>query len=338
MKHFPFPSIEQFRTVIKYVNDRVDHHHVAKKPKLLFSGTVKLHGTNASVVLRDGEVYAQSRSNVITPENDNAGFAAFVAANKAQFQALGQAYAKQDLVLYGEWCGKGIQKGVAISQVEKRFVLFAICLLKDDEKDTWAKPSQLVSFYGRHQELFSEQITCIYQFPIWQVEVDFANPAAIQNTLVELTIAVEQECPVGKKLGVIGVGEGIVWVCEDSKDLPFSTSDLIFKVKGEKHSDTKTKTLAPVDVEKIAKLTDLANMVCTDHRLEKGFDQLKLDHPGVDVLDMSMIPHFLKWVGQDILKEESDTIAENGFEPREVTKVVNGLARVWFKGQVDGSI
>ena len=69
-----FPSIEQFRTVIKYVNK-----YLPGVTTLKYKGTVKLHGTNAAIgVLKDGTVYFQSRNSIITPENDNAGFATFM--------------------------------------------------------------------------------------------------------------------------------------------------------------------------------------------------------------------------------------------------------------------
>ena len=38
---------------------------------------------------------------------------------------------KYGLVLYMELCGKGIQKNVAVSELEKMFILFEYCLLID---------------------------------------------------------------------------------------------------------------------------------------------------------------------------------------------------------------
>ena len=80
--------------------------------------TEKIDGTNASVhVLEDGTVLAGSRTRYITPENDNAGFARFVAEREEQFRALlgpGQHF--------GEWYGNGIQRGYGLP--EKRFALF----------------------------------------------------------------------------------------------------------------------------------------------------------------------------------------------------------------------
>ena len=91
-KHISFPSIEQFRNVVKQVRDRAKFYQVPV-PTITFTGTVKLHGTNAAVCQyvdpkSDVPTWVQSRSNVITPENDNAGFASFVKANQAAIDEL----------------------------------------------------------------------------------------------------------------------------------------------------------------------------------------------------------------------------------------------------------
>jgi hypothetical protein len=79
--------------------------------------TEKIDGTNACVVVdEDGNVSAQSRSRVIVPGNDNFGFAGWVFENAPQLKLLGPGYH------FGEWWGKGIQRGYGLE--EKRFSLF----------------------------------------------------------------------------------------------------------------------------------------------------------------------------------------------------------------------
>lgn len=80
--------------------------------------TEKYDGTNACVLVNDGVVIgAQSRTRIITPENDNYGFAAWVEANKDELAKLGDGYH------YGEWYGEGIQKNPH-QKVGKHFALF----------------------------------------------------------------------------------------------------------------------------------------------------------------------------------------------------------------------
>jgi len=71
--------------------------------------TEKIDGTNACIIIENGEIAAQSRTKLITPEKDNHGFARFVSENKeALIELLGEGRH------YGEWWGKGIQRGYDI--------------------------------------------------------------------------------------------------------------------------------------------------------------------------------------------------------------------------------
>lgn len=94
--------------------------------------TEKIDGTNAAIGIRklapltvDGiavttpeyQVYAQSRTRIITPDSDNFGFAAWVERNKeVLIQTLGEG------LHFGEWWGVGIQRGYGLT--ERRFSLF----------------------------------------------------------------------------------------------------------------------------------------------------------------------------------------------------------------------
>lgn len=80
--------------------------------------TQKMDGTNACVIIEDGEVVGvQSRNRLIRVGDDNMGFAAFVEAHKEELKALGNGYH------YGEWAGPGIQKNPH-NLTEKVFFLF----------------------------------------------------------------------------------------------------------------------------------------------------------------------------------------------------------------------
>lgn len=83
--------------------------------------TEKLDGTNACVIItQDGQIGAQSRGGLITPENDNYGFAKWVQTNREELLTLGQGHH------FGEWWGSGIQKryGGSGNPFPKTFSLF----------------------------------------------------------------------------------------------------------------------------------------------------------------------------------------------------------------------
>jgi hypothetical protein len=81
--------------------------------------TEKIDGTNACVIVSEdlGGVYAQSRTRLITPGDDNFGFARWVQEHEDELAiGLGPGYH------YGEWYGAGIQRGYGLDH--KRFALF----------------------------------------------------------------------------------------------------------------------------------------------------------------------------------------------------------------------
>lgn len=334
--HYSFPSIEQLRHTVKHVRDRSNFHTIPC-PTLVFHGTVKLHGTNAGIVrdLATNETWAQSRERLIVPGDDNAGFARFVQDNSTVINALFETAVKvfgkhcfwpgDKLAIYGEWCGQGIMKGVAINQLPKMFVVFGVKVIRDDHSQ-WFTPEEIKRTVNETPNVVETRIFCIENFPTFDIAIDFNDPSAAQAKLIELTTAVENECPVAKQFGVSGIGEGIVWNCYKAIGVPFRLDDLTFKVKGEKHSDTKVKTLAAVDLEKVASINAFVDLVITDHRLEKMVELTKAEGP----LEMKSIPIFLGHVGRDVIKEESDTLDASGLDRKEVMGAVNRRARDWF--------
>jgi RNA ligase len=86
---------------------------VEETPTITSRAKVKLDGTNGGVqIFADGRVAAQSRTQIITPESDNLGFATWVSQNIDYFTQLASP---EHATLFGEWCGQGIQKRTAIS-------------------------------------------------------------------------------------------------------------------------------------------------------------------------------------------------------------------------------
>lgn len=314
-----FPSIEQFRSVIRVVKTQHDYQgkdengeaiyqHLSNYPTLKFKGTVKLHGTNASVVrYKDGRTEYQSRERVLSLEQDNATFMMSMMPKNLDFLFSDIEFSDYCAV-YGEWCGGNIQKGVAINGLPKMFVIFGI---KVD--DSWI---ELPSWkYDNENGIYN-----ILQFTTYDVEIDFNNPELIQNKLIEDTLSVEDECPVGKFFGVSGIGEGIVYKCT-------TNPDLIFKSKGEKHSVSKVKTLNAVDVEALAGIQEFVDSVVTENRLEQGINYLK--EMGVEVIPKNT-GEFLSWIVRDVLKEETDTIVANQFDMKKVKNAIVTKARIYF--------
>lgn len=323
-----FPSIDQFRQTIREVKTNHDYKgkaeddspiylHDSPYPTIEFTGTVKLHGTNASIVrYKDGRIEYQSRERVLSLTQDNAGFMLAMMNKDLNFLFDGIEF-DDYIVVFGEWCGQGIQKGVAISELPKMFVIFAYQV--DGE---WI---QVRERFDNDQKIYH-----IDQFASFSLNIDFNNPELSQNELIQLTERVEGECPVGAYFGVEhGVGEGIVWKANHNNH------HYKFKVKGEKHSISKVKTLASVDVEMISSINEFVDSALTEQRLEQGITWLKENQKEVN---QKSTGDYLRWVVNDVIKEESDTIVENQLDPKKINSAISAKARVWFFSYLDREV
>lgn len=104
--------------------------------------TEKIDGTNACAVFDESaRLWCQSRNRIITPDDDNYGFARWAYDNaSALFDTLGPGRH------YGEWWGQGIQRGYGLT--EKRFSLFNVHrwtgIFNNEEAAGWPKGLSVV--------------------------------------------------------------------------------------------------------------------------------------------------------------------------------------------------
>ena len=201
-----YSSIEQLRSVVREVKSNHDfqgkdengdaiYNHSSPYPTLKFEGTVKVHGTNASIIRTvEGEKIFQSRNRVLSLDKDNAQFMISMMGKNLDF-LFSFFPPGLEVILYGEWCGDNIQKGVAITGLPKMFIIFDVMV--DGELVEMPKGLQ-----NNEQNIYN-----ILQFQTYEVDINFNTPELVQNKLIEDTLAVEKECPVGKFFGVSGIGE-----------------------------------------------------------------------------------------------------------------------------------
>lgn len=315
-----FESVGQFRNFIKTMQ-----YLGLRKSNLI--GTVKIHGTNSSVGLdlKDNSLFCQSRNRVLSLDDDNYDFVKYIEDNKSEFLKIFNEIKNKNntenydsIIIYGEWAGKGIQNKVAVSELDRFFAPFSIRGINKDTidiLDVKLEINESIRFYP------------IETFGIYNVELDLDNVHLAQQEIKNITIAIENECPVGKYFGISGIGEGVVFTDE--------TRTYSFKSKGEKHSVSKVKTIANVDVEKIKKIQDFIDYAVTENRLNQGIEYLKEMNKE---LDISSIGDFLRWLANDILKEEQDVITENGLDNdlKSIMKSTSNKGRKWFMDKING--
>ncbi len=310
-----------------------------------FRGTVKLHGSNASVVCLPEGLQPQSRNRTLELGTDNLGFAGFVldpsraAAIRTLEGELRAAIgitelgADRPLVLFGEWIGPGVQKRVGICDLPARqWVLFAVATL--DEGAEHKRWFPLPEFGERYAE---QGIYSVADAPSWTVSLDFGDRAALElgaDAIEELTNRVDGRCPWAARFGIEGVGEGIVWTPQGAH---FGDSDLLFKSKGKQHQITRRdpgskRKAAALDPEQLANVEVFVIFAVTEARLEQGFEVLA--EAGLSV-EMRNLGAYLKWLGNDVRRECAAELEVNGLEWGQVSRAVTNAGKSCFRKRLE---
>lgn len=341
-----FPSVEQFRNIVANINRSYNfvgldengdaiYDETKVKPTLKWISTTKCHGTNFSVVFNEIDgLWAQSREHTINPIHDNAGSAFFAHANDEIFKSLIRKLATtynidltlNNIVLYMEWCGKGIQKGVGIANLDKSAFIFPHAKVapispSENEVNYWIPT--IVD--GENISSKEHRIYNIMDFKTQSIDIDFNNPQLYQNKIIEMTLEVENECPVAKAFGYDNtVGEGLVFHHLTNNGVLY-----LWKSKGEKHSNSKVKTLKTVDDVKLNRVISVVNQVCSPSRFDQMLTQsCNLMNGGM--VERKYLGDFIRLVINDVIKEESDVIAEAGLEPKDLNSKISEVARRFF--------
>jgi hypothetical protein len=342
MTFMAWPEIEAFHNVRKFIRVDPGEWYLAKEQ---LSGTstveyrckVKLHGTNAAVQVPldhfTQPIVCQSRESIITPEKDNAGFARWVDSNKAAWRIA------NGWIIYGEWCGPGIQKNVAVAEVSKKF--FAVFAARPlGESDTIVVEPERLAF-------LVQGIPDVYVLPWYSRPVAHGSDTSVaakldinwrqtDEDLTKSTVAINdwvlavEACDpwVEATFGNKGTGEGLVFYPVSEPHQGWETfQNLVFKAKGEAHKNIKTAAPAQVNAEVAASVDAFAELVLTQARLEQGARTVALT-PGS--YDQQQTGKFVSWVLADVEKETQDELAASNLTMKQVTKPLMTVARKWY--------
>lgn len=329
-----FPSIESFhnlrRTLSRYA-------YFTPTEDVVYRAKVKLHGTNSGItVLSDGRVVPQSRNRVISIGDDNMGFAQFVDETKEFWKTF--ANPEKPVVIYGEWCGKGIMKNAAIADIDKQvYAIFAIQVGRTDDEDAsvYIDPEQLRNIVLDQGNAPSN----VYVLPWYgeEVVVNFSNIESMEKAVERFNTMVEEveKCDpwVEKTFGVKGTGEGLVFypvsfgkVVEREQ-----WSRFMFKAKGEKHKVVKQKKPVQVDPEVANTISEFVENVVTENRLEQMARELGR---GELLFEHRMIGPFIGLVCKDVQKETAAELEAAGLDWKQVNKQVSHKAREWYLNKI----
>lgn len=331
-----FTDIEAFRHVVKNVRHWTAKHN-KPLPVISYKGTVKLHGTNAGVRVTHAKVQPQGRNRILDIGSDNFGFAAYCHNKHDTFTAMAEKVLNKslskgdDITFFGEWCGSNIQKNVAVAELPKHFVIFSGYNGATEEYFDVDRISELFNS-EETKKLNDLSIYFINQAEHYSIDVDFSEPEQSVQALEELTLAVEKKCPWAALLGAEGVGEGIVW-CPTDKEL-FKHTDLWFKTKGLEHKRTNARTGSKLETDPVtaASIKEFVEAVLPKWRLEQGVSQLEQD--GLEIIPQNT-GIYLKWICQDVLKEEADVLCANNLSWKDVQGAVCKTARQYYLTEIE---
>lgn len=352
-KYIPFPSIDRFDTLYSTISRRFSYigkdlngdpmyDYNNPKPTLDFKGTVKLHGTNAGVSFYKGSIWAQSRTRVIKIVDslldieDNYNFGSFVQDKKDIFLSLftqvKNAYSISDdsvISIYGEWAGKGILGSTAISNLERSLYIFGL-RVTDVDQDFSDPRSQDVGWLSPEyiQEIPDHRIYNISNKNVHTVSINFNSPSEALKEIEQKVDEVATKCPIAAGLGVEGAGEGIVYSCI------YKGSLYLFKAKSPKFAETKTKTAVPICYEKVESQREFADKVVTQARVEHAIVEVFGSSP----LDRNKTGDIIRWILQDIAKEEQGILQESGLTLKECSSAIACKTKALFFGLIESSI
>jgi len=322
-------SIEQLHAVRFALQAR--HDDTSEPwPRVTYRAKVKVDGTNAAIHALPSGFVAQSRTRLLSLADDNYGFAAWAHTHHAWSCELGARLGRA--VVFGEWCGRGIQKRSAISRIDRAiFAVFAI-QLGDPTRDTArlvVEPERLAAMLPDHPDVF------VLPWYGEAIELDFSDPEHLreQAKLVDAMVAkVEALDPwVAEILGVEGIGEGVVLYPVDGVPSEEGSFDrdryvsLMFKAKGEEHRVNRQSRAAQIEPEVARSVAEFVALMVTPARLEQGLEQV-----AAGGADLERMGEFLQWVGQDVQKESVAELAAAGLTWKQVASAIGKTARQWL--------
>lgn len=322
-------SIELLHNVVKTLNFLATLPEAEGRqalPTVTYRRKVKEHGTNCAVQIRTEGLVTQSREVVLTPDEDLKGFAKWVAANATYFRSLASG-----LTVFGEWCGPGVEPGMAVSQLPtKQFAVFGVLVGEGAGAVLVTDPEDICTYLA--SDVQKPQNMHVLPWEGGTIRINFADRSSLDaavDQLNDIVKAVEAEDPwVKSTFNVSGMGEGIVLypIAIEGREVPTDPEALaqfMFKAKGEKHRTTRQKEAVQVDASVVASVSAFVDLVVTEARLEQGVSVVGGREP-------KLTGNFVKWVADDVRKESVAELEASGLTWDKVATAVTTKARTWF--------
>ena len=301
-------------------------------------GSTKLHGTHADVVFESAtseKIRLQSRNQLELKagKQDNVGFAAWVASfgeKQGVLLRLRDRFVERyrelnpctvvegEVIIAAEWCGTGIQKKVAISQMPRFLAIISVFI-----NSRWVPDWEYADIEDAERRIFNIGRAGYFRH---ELRLDDEGLAGPETEIRRMTDEVERECPFAKQVcGESGLGEGIVWKAVNHCGNP----KYWFKSKGDQFTVSNVNKLAAsaVDKQNMERVRNFAKAIVTENRMEQGWDLLNQK-------DLGGLGLFLKWVVEDCLVEEKREMEGLEISKGKLSPAIVAIAKPWFLDKV----
>ena len=289
-----------------------------------FANNILVHNSNMAVCYSQGELWVQSRNHVRTLLGDQNGMAQFVEATREYWiqiitaHTLGYALdlTTHTIVLDCEWAGGNIQKGnAACSGTDKAAYLFDYFRVVDNLDDSFMYLPNGKTNNSEHG------IYSMAKFSTYNITLDFNKPKECELLLNELALTIEANSPIAAYFDKPdNVGEGAyLWTT-------YNGEVLRLKAKGLKHGGKpkvkKTNGHSLSDDAKV-EMEILADKLTPGWRLTQAITE-------TEATEQKHIGKVLKWVMQDIIKEEQPTLEAAEVEFKQVQGFVASIVKDFY--------
>ena len=334
--HIAYKKIGSFKDVIKNITYKARFigydnkkqpilDNTIKLPTIVFTGTVKIHGTNASVCWQSttNKIWYQSRKQIkrqghynFVKHMSNVDFGEIY---KKVYDQLSSKHRRCIVTIFGEWGGKNIHNcNVGIEKLPRKFYIFGI-------KITASEGPYFNSFYMHDDFVKSiqhkdDRVDNIFNYKNFKHAIDFNNSDTFFK-IKELTEEVEKECPVAG-----GIGEGIVWKGKYKGD------EFMFKEKGDLHSQRNPKVIKPFDHIEHKCCKDFALTYVNKNRIYQALFENDLTINSASKKHTGII---IKWVYEDIISEEGTEILISKLNEKMLKVELGKLTRELFFDMLD---
>lgn len=278
----------------------------------------KLHGSNVSVHIKDGQFSVRSKNRVLAADDDHMN--AYKALEEEKDYFLRWA-GELEVVFMGEWAGEGVHRGAtdAVCTLEgKCLYIFAVMVNGRIKTDFTVN-----ALKGMTED--TDLIKWVPTLNVINIPMNITKPVQpavdwINDRVEDFEVRDEYICDLYDLPDIHG--EGIVGVLNNcSFDDYFKYA---FKAKTEAHQVKKAKAPAMAKEPIPQDALNFAHTFATEARIKQAIDEL-----GVE-LDMRHTGDVIKWMNDDIQKESIDELKDMECEWKHVAKATNTvIVQIW---------